>query len=56
VIGWNGANPLEGLLIGSTVWGGTGGGFWYGDIRGVRVYSGVLDTQHMNADIVLDHP
>ncbi|MDT7727511.1 MAG: hypothetical protein QOI21_4087 [Actinomycetota bacterium] len=56
VIGWNGENPLEDLLIGSTVWGGIGGGFWYGDIRGVRVYSGVLDAQHMNADIVIDHP
>ena len=43
VTGWNGANPLEGLLLGATEWSGQHGGHWYGDLRGVRLYSGVLD-------------
>ncbi|GAB3134477.1 hypothetical protein GCM10027258_05440 [Amycolatopsis stemonae] len=56
VTGWNGANPLEGLLLGATEWAGQRGGHWYGDLRGIRVYSGVLDQQHISADVVLDHP
>jgi hypothetical protein len=56
VTGWNGASPLEGLLLGATQWAGQRGGHWYGDLRGVRLYSGLLDMQHINADVVLDHP
>ncbi|WIV60943.1 LamG-like jellyroll fold domain-containing protein [Amycolatopsis nalaikhensis] len=56
VTGWNGADPLEGLLLGATEWAGQHGGHWYGDLRGVRLYTGLLDMQHINADVVLDHP
>ncbi|MFC3453223.1 LamG domain-containing protein [Amycolatopsis speibonae] len=56
VTGWNGASPLEGLLIGRGAWTGYKSDFWYGDIRGVRVYTGVLDAQRVAADMILDHP
>ncbi|OLZ59782.1 hypothetical protein BS330_05305 [Amycolatopsis keratiniphila subsp. nogabecina] len=56
VAGWNGASPLEGLLIGRGVWTGYKSDYWYGDVRGVRVYTGVLDAQRIAADMILDHP
>jgi hypothetical protein len=56
VAGWNGASPLEGLLIGRGAWSGNKSDYWYGDVRGVRVYTGVLDAQRIAADMILDHP
>jgi hypothetical protein len=56
VNGFNGASDLEDLFLGRGKWGGLDSDYWYGDLRGVRIYSGVLDAQHINADAVLDHP
>ncbi|WP_176968959.1 LamG domain-containing protein [Amycolatopsis xylanica] len=56
VTGWNGASALEDLFLGSGEWNGYHADFWYGDLRGVRLYSGVLDAQHINADAIVDHP
>ncbi len=56
VNGWNGASALEDLFLGRGRWTGVNSDFWYGDVRGVRLYTGVLDTQHINADAILDHP
>ncbi|KZB86453.1 hypothetical protein AVL48_27075 [Amycolatopsis regifaucium] len=56
VAGWNGASPLEGLLLGRGAWSGNKSDYWYGDVRGVRVYTGVLDAQRIAADMILDHP
>jgi hypothetical protein len=56
VIGWNGASDLEDLFLGRGRFKGQDSDYWYGDLRGIRVYSGVLDQQHINADAVLDHP
>jgi hypothetical protein len=55
VTGWNGTGDLEDLLIGR----GRGDGVdfdFHGDIRGVRVYTGVLDSQHIEVNTVIDHP
>ncbi|MFD1049665.1 LamG-like jellyroll fold domain-containing protein, partial [Kibdelosporangium lantanae] len=51
-----GSTPTEDLVIGRGMWTGRVSDVWYGDIRGVRVYSGVLDTQRISADTVVDHP
>jgi hypothetical protein len=56
VTAWNGANDLEDLFLGRGRFMGLDSDYWYGDLRGIRVYSGVLDAQHINADTVLDHP
>ncbi|MDX3190372.1 hypothetical protein PV458_18345 [Streptomyces sp. MN03-5084-2B] len=56
VTAWNGASDLEDLFLGRGRFQGLDSDYWYGDLRGIRVYSGVLDTQHINADAVLDHP
>ncbi|MFJ1760390.1 LamG-like jellyroll fold domain-containing protein [Amycolatopsis sp. NPDC088138] len=56
VTAWNGASDLEDLFLGRGRWTGADSDYWYGDLRGIRVYSGVLDMQHINADVVLDHP
>lgn len=56
VNGWNGTGPLENLLFGRSEANGVAGAYWYGDVRGIRVYSGVLDMEHINADAILDHP
>ncbi|WP_410669537.1 LamG-like jellyroll fold domain-containing protein [Amycolatopsis sp. cmx-4-68] len=56
VIAWNGASDLEDLFLGRGRFMGLDSDYWYGDLRGIRVYSGVLDLQHINADAVLDHP
>lgn len=56
VDGWNGDSPLEDLLIGRGVYDSQLSDYWYGDLRGIRVYSGVLDAQHINADAIVDHP
>ncbi|GAB3164923.1 LamG domain-containing protein [Amycolatopsis stemonae] len=55
-VGWNGADALADLFVGRGVWTGVRSDPWYGDLRGVRVYSGVLDTQQINVDAILDHP
>ncbi|WP_410564601.1 LamG-like jellyroll fold domain-containing protein [Amycolatopsis sp. cmx-4-61] len=56
VVGWNGASDTEDLFLGRGRFQGLDSDYWYGDLRGIRVYSGVLDQQHINADVVLDHP
>ncbi|MEA5358702.1 LamG domain-containing protein [Amycolatopsis sp., V23-08] len=56
VTGWNGASDLEDLFLGHGRFNGQDSDYWYGDLRGVRVYSGVLDQQHINVDAILDHP
>ncbi|MEV6448739.1 LamG domain-containing protein [Amycolatopsis sp. NPDC051716] len=56
VVGWNGASDVEDLFLGRGRFEGMDTDYWYGDLRGIRVYSGVLDEQHINADTVLDHP
>jgi hypothetical protein len=56
VIAWNGASDLESMFLGRGRFGGADSDYWYGDLRGIRVYSGVLDQQHINADTVIDHP
>ncbi|MEU0792395.1 LamG-like jellyroll fold domain-containing protein [Amycolatopsis sp. NPDC005961] len=56
VVGWNGASDLEDLFLGRGRFKGQDSDYWYGDLRGIRVYSGVLDQQHINADAILDHP
>ncbi|SEF27513.1 Concanavalin A-like lectin/glucanases superfamily protein [Amycolatopsis pretoriensis] len=56
VVGWNGASDLEDLFLGRGRFKGMDTDYWYGDLRGIRVYSGVLDQQHINADTVVDHP
>lgn len=56
VTGWNGTSPLDELLIGRGVWTAQRAAYWYGTVRGVRVYSGVLDAQHITADMIVDHP
>ncbi|MDX3191650.1 LamG domain-containing protein [Streptomyces sp. MN03-5084-2B] len=55
-VGWNGADALADLFLGRGVWTGVRSDLWYGDVRGARVYSGVLDQQQINVDSVLDHP
>ncbi len=49
VVGWNGASDLEDLFLGRGRFKGQDTDYWYGDLRGIRVYSGVLDEQHINA-------
>jgi concanavalin A-like lectin/glucanase superfamily protein len=56
VVGWNGANPAEDLLIGRAQYTGVKSDWWYGPVRGVRVYDGVLDAQQISADALVDHP
>ncbi|WP_328644875.1 LamG domain-containing protein [Amycolatopsis sp. NBC_00348] len=56
VTGWNGASDLEDLFLGRGRVNGQDSDHWYGDLRGIRVYSGVLDQQHINVDTILDHP
>jgi hypothetical protein len=56
VTAWNGASDAEDLFLGRGEWQGVHSDYWYGDVRGVRVYTGVLDLQHINADAVADHP
>jgi hypothetical protein len=56
VTAWNGASDAEDLFLGRGRFKGLDSDYWYGDLRGIRVYSGVLDQQHINADAILDHP
>ncbi|MFD1044424.1 LamG-like jellyroll fold domain-containing protein [Kibdelosporangium lantanae] len=54
VKGWNG-DELANLFIGHGRF-ATDRNYWYGDLRGVRVYSGVLDQLQINRDTDRDHP
>ncbi|WP_143254206.1 LamG domain-containing protein [Amycolatopsis keratiniphila] len=56
VAGWSGNSDIASLFIGRGVWTGLKSDYWYGDVRGVRVYTGVLDAQRIAADMILDHP
>lgn len=56
VAGWAGNSDIASLLIGRGIWDGYKSDYWYGDVRGVRVYTGVLDPQRIAADMILDHP
>jgi hypothetical protein len=53
---WAGTNPASNLLIGRGAFNGDKSDRWHGPVRGVRVYSGVLDSQQISADRVVDHP
>ena len=53
---WAGSDQLANLLVGRGVWLGQPSDMWYGDLRGIRVYSGVVDSPQMTVDARVDHP
>ncbi|WP_133853450.1 LamG domain-containing protein [Labedaea rhizosphaerae] len=54
--GWSGHDVLSKLLIGGDRWVAQDADPWYGDVRGVRLYSGVLSGEDISLHQLRDHP